>query len=92
MLSLSPGLIDTGMGRLELAENPIKVHLAAMTPVTSSHQAPDPALPGHTQDVADAVAFLCSEQAAFVSGCDLRVDGGLIAAMNQPVDSQAADR
>jgi len=28
------------------------------------------------------VAFLCSERASFVSGCDIRVDGGLLAAMN----------
>lgn len=92
VLSLSPGLIDTGMGRLELAENPIKEHLAELTPITSPRQGPDPVLPGHTGDVADAVAFLCSERAAFVSGCDLRVDGGLIGAMNQPVDISATDR
>lgn len=84
VVSLSPGLIDTGMGRLELAENPIKVQLAAMTPVASPLHGPGPVLPGHTTDIAEAVAYLCSEQAGFVSGCDLRVDGGLIAAMNQP--------
>ena len=92
VVSLSPGLIDTGMGRLELAENPIKVQLAEMTPVASPRQGTDAVLPGHAADVAAAVAFLCSDQAGFVSGCDLRVDGGLIAAMNQPVESQVADR
>jgi NAD(P)-dependent dehydrogenase (short-subunit alcohol dehydrogenase family) len=92
VLSLSPGLIDTGMGRLELAENPVKEHLAELTPLTSTRQGPDPVLPGHTGDVADAVAFLCSERAAFISGCDIRVDGGLIAAMNRPVGISSADR
>lgn len=84
VLSVSPGLIDTAMGRLELAENPIKVQLAAMTPVASPRHETDAVLPGHVADIAEAVAFLCSEQAGFVSGCDLRVDGGLIAALNQP--------
>jgi len=92
VLSLSPGLIDTGMGRLELAENPVKERLAELTPITSPRQGPDPVLPGHTGDIADAVAFLCSDRAAFISGCDLRVDGGLIGAMNQPVDISRADR
>jgi NAD(P)-dependent dehydrogenase (short-subunit alcohol dehydrogenase family) len=91
VLSLSPGLIDTGMGRLELTENPVKEHLAELTPITSPRQGPDPVLPGHTGDIADAVAFLCSERAAFISGCDLRVDGGLIGAMNRPVDISTAD-
>ena len=36
---------------------------------------------GARADIAAAVAFLCSEDASFVSGCDIRVDGGLIAAM-----------
>ena len=33
VVSLSPGLIDTGMGRLELEQNEIKRSMAAMTPV-----------------------------------------------------------
>jgi NAD(P)-dependent dehydrogenase (short-subunit alcohol dehydrogenase family) len=92
VLSLSPGLIDTGMGRLELAENPVKAALADLTPLTSTRQGADPVLPGHTGDIADAVAFLCSERAAFISGCDVRVDGGLLAAMNRPVEVSTADR
>ncbi len=40
-------------------------------------------LPGRTEDIASAVAFLCSDAASFVSGCDVRVDGGLVAAMDQ---------
>ncbi len=84
VLSLSPGLIDTEMGRLELVHNPIKEQMAARTPVRSARQDPHAALPGHETDIADAVAFLCSEQASFVSGCDVRVDGGLVAAMQHP--------
>jgi NAD(P)-dependent dehydrogenase (short-subunit alcohol dehydrogenase family) len=84
VVSLSPGLIDTDMGRLELVNNPIKDTMVDLTPIRSRAQDPDAPLPGNAADIADAVAFLCSERASFVSGCDLRVDGGLIAAMQHP--------
>jgi NAD(P)-dependent dehydrogenase (short-subunit alcohol dehydrogenase family) len=91
VISLSPGLIDTPMGRLELAQNPIKEGMARLTPIRSTRQSPGVPLPGHVVDIAAAVKFLCSEEAAFISGCDLRVDGGLIAAMkhrnaNTPIE------
>ncbi len=35
---------------------------------------------GTPEEVADVIAFLCSEDACFVTGHDLRVDGGLTAA------------
>jgi NAD(P)-dependent dehydrogenase (short-subunit alcohol dehydrogenase family) len=82
VVSLSPGLIDTGMGRLELVHNPIKTWMAEITPVGGNRSGSDTVLPGRTDDIANTVAFLCSDRAAFVSGCDIRVDGGLIAAMN----------
>ena len=34
---------------------------------------------GRSQEQADAVLFLCSEQAAFITGEDIRVDGGALA-------------
>jgi NAD(P)-dependent dehydrogenase (short-subunit alcohol dehydrogenase family) len=82
VISLSPGLIDTPMGRLELAQNPIKEGMARLTPIRSIRQSPGVPLPGNVADIAATVKFLCSEEAAFISGCDLRVDGGLIAAMS----------
>jgi NAD(P)-dependent dehydrogenase (short-subunit alcohol dehydrogenase family) len=81
VLSLSPGLIDTEMGRLELEHQPIKVWLAETTPLGPRRMQDGTPLPGRTADIADVVAFLCSERASFVSGCDIRVDGGLAGAL-----------
>ncbi|MCW2511049.1 MAG: short-chain dehydrogenase/reductase [Mycobacterium sp.] len=75
-VSISPGLIDTPMGRLELDRQPIVPMMVEVTPV----KRPDRPLPGRPEDIAAAVAFLESDAAAFVSGCDLRVDGGLVGA------------
>lgn len=83
VVSLSPGLIDTPMGRLELEHNAVKKRMAEITPVGGERSGTEVPLPGSTDDVAQAVAFLCSDRAAFVSGCDLRVDGGLVAAMRR---------
>ena len=80
VLSVSPGLIDTAMGRLELEHQPIKTWMAQHTPVQRFSPESSP-LPGRTDDVANAVAFLCSDRASFISGCDVRVDGGLVPAM-----------
>ena len=84
VVSLSPGLIDTAMGRLELEHNAIKVEMARRTPIRSTRQSLDAVLPGAVADIADVVTFLCSERASFLSGCDVRVDGGLIGAMQAP--------
>jgi NAD(P)-dependent dehydrogenase (short-subunit alcohol dehydrogenase family) len=84
VVSLSPGMIDTEMGRLELEHQPIAVQMAQLTPVGAGRSADGCVLPGLPADIADAVRFLCSDAAGFVSGCDLRVDGGLVGAMRQP--------
>jgi len=82
VVSLSPGLIDTAMGRLELEHQPIKTWLAEITPLSAERRGSDAPLPGRVDDIADTVAFLSSERASFVTGCDVVVDGGLLAAMN----------
>jgi NAD(P)-dependent dehydrogenase (short-subunit alcohol dehydrogenase family) len=82
VVSISPGLMDTAMGRLELQDNPIKTWMIELTPLRVRDPDRDAVLPGRVDDIATAVAFLCSDAASFVSGCDLRVDGGLIGAMN----------
>jgi NAD(P)-dependent dehydrogenase (short-subunit alcohol dehydrogenase family) len=82
VVSVSPGLIDTEMGRLELQHHEIKKWMAKITPVGTRVNDADTVLPGRIDDIAEAVAFVCSPRASFISGCDLRVDGGLLAAMS----------
>jgi NAD(P)-dependent dehydrogenase (short-subunit alcohol dehydrogenase family) len=80
IVSLSPGLMDTPMGRFELAENAAKQPLITVTPLRGEPAGRRSDLPGRTSDIASAIAFLLSEEASFINGCDLRVDGGFIGA------------
>jgi NAD(P)-dependent dehydrogenase (short-subunit alcohol dehydrogenase family) len=77
LVSIAPGLIDTAMGRLELENHEIMRLMVDATPVKRGGTAP---LPGRVDDIAQLVAFLCSDAASFISGCDIRVDGGLVGA------------
>jgi NAD(P)-dependent dehydrogenase (short-subunit alcohol dehydrogenase family) len=77
LVSVSPGLMDTGMGRFELENQEIMQAMVDFTPVKRPGASP---LPGRADDIAQLVAFLCSAAASFISGCDIRVDGGLVGA------------
>lgn len=81
VISISPGLIDTSMGRLELSENPVKDMFVVRTPLVREPVPGQSSLPGRADDIASLVAFLCSDAASFISGCDIRVDGGLVGAL-----------
>jgi NAD(P)-dependent dehydrogenase (short-subunit alcohol dehydrogenase family) len=76
VVTISPGLIDTEMGRLELERQPIIPQMIELTPL----KRPESPLPGRVGEIAALVAFLESDGAAFISGCDIRVDGGLVGA------------
>jgi NAD(P)-dependent dehydrogenase (short-subunit alcohol dehydrogenase family) len=83
-VAISPGLIDTPMGRLELERQPIVALMLEVTPV----KRPEQPLPGRPEDIAATVAFLESDAAAFISGCDIRVDGGLVGAGKHMLGAQ----
>ncbi len=68
LISLSPGMIDTPMGRKEVAQNAKAAELLEATPMRRW---------GSPADIAQAVSFLCSADASFITGCDIRIDGGL---------------
>lgn len=71
IVSISPGLIATSMGRTEASANPMAASLLTTTPIARW---------GTANDIASAAEFLCSDRASFITGCDLRVDGGAVAA------------
>ena len=68
VVSLSPGLIDTPMGRRELEQQPPMQQMLASTPLQRM---------GTADEVAAVAAFLVSDDASFLSGVDVLVDGGL---------------
>jgi NAD(P)-dependent dehydrogenase (short-subunit alcohol dehydrogenase family) len=69
------------MGQLELKDNPGKRGLVGRTPLQAPNDGGSVELPGRPADIAHLIEFLAGPQAGFVSGCDLRVDGGLVAAL-----------
>ena len=70
--SVSPGMIDTPMGRQEFEAQPMMQVMLDMTPLARE---------GTADELADAVAYLLSDAASFVTGTDLLVDGGVVAAL-----------
>ena len=70
--SLSPGMVDTPMGRQEYEQQPMMKILEDMTPLRRV---------GRADELAAAACFLLSEDAGFVTGVDLLVDGGVCAAV-----------
>lgn len=70
--SVTPGIIDTPMGRQEAAARPTNDMLVQQTPLGRE---------GRPEEVAAAAAFLLSEDASFVNGIDVLVDGGVLAAL-----------
>jgi len=72
VVSLSPGLIDTPQGRQEAEEHPFMATLLTMTPLQRL---------GESVEIAKVVSFALSDDASFLNGIDLLVDGGVIAAI-----------
>ena len=73
--SISPGIISTPMGRQELAGES-GAHIRAMIEASATGRVGTPG------DIANAVAFLLSSDASFITGVDLLVDGGAVAGVD----------
>ncbi len=72
--SISPGIISTPMGQQELASR-VGEGMRAMVAMSATGRL------GTPDDIAAAVAFLLGPDASFITGTDLLVDGGVIAAI-----------
>lgn len=67
IVSVSPGVIETPMAK-ESPEDVLE-GLRKQTPMGRN---------GTPEEVAKLIAFLCSDDASFITGCDVRIDGGLV--------------
>jgi len=72
VVTISPGLMLTPMGRQELEKTNGAKQVLDAAPVGR---------PGTAQDIAVVAKFLASDEASFISGSDVRVDGGAVSAL-----------
>jgi NAD(P)-dependent dehydrogenase (short-subunit alcohol dehydrogenase family) len=83
VVSISPGNFDTEMGRAGRAAGAADLFVEA----SSAKR------PGTPDEMAALVAFLVSTDAAYISGCDIRVDGAAVANLRHaPALHDAYDR
>jgi NAD(P)-dependent dehydrogenase (short-subunit alcohol dehydrogenase family) len=82
IVSISPGLVvDTSIGQAAAT-----IHAGAYARQSALGRA------GMAADIAGAVAFLVSDDASYVTGCDLLVDGGVVAHTQHHADPGARDQ
>ena len=72
--SISPGTINTPMGRQEASQQEQMKMMLEITPLLRE---------GEASEIATSVEFLLSDAASYITGIDLRVDGGTIANLNR---------
>jgi NAD(P)-dependent dehydrogenase (short-subunit alcohol dehydrogenase family) len=74
IVSISPGMINTEMGQLE---NAAMENYEAMRSRIALDRL------GEAEDIAETALFLVSDKAAYITGCDILVDGGFVARFTQ---------
>ncbi|MEM9104193.1 MAG: SDR family oxidoreductase [Pseudomonadota bacterium] len=66
--SVCPGMIDTDFHNI-FSKPEVRAHVAGITPLKRE---------GTSEEVANLVAFLASEEAAFMTGANVDINGGLV--------------
>ena len=79
--SISPGIIDTPQGRQEYDEQPAMAMMIDLTPIKRW---------GQPEEICNVVAFLLSEEASYMTGCDVVVDGGISPRMRDLMAAEVA--
>ena len=72
IVSISPGMIDTNMTRGQFAISEVAQSMLERAAIPRM---------GLAEEQASVAAFLCSPGASYVTGCDIRVDGGALTAL-----------
>jgi NAD(P)-dependent dehydrogenase (short-subunit alcohol dehydrogenase family) len=70
--SIAPGFIDTAMSRAEMKVSEQMVAMIGQVPLGRL---------GDADEIAKVAEFLCSPAASYVTGCDIKVDGGILGRM-----------
>jgi NAD(P)-dependent dehydrogenase (short-subunit alcohol dehydrogenase family) len=70
--SIAPGFIDTAMSRAEMEVSAQMVAMIGQVPLGRL---------GEADEIAKVAEFLCSPAASYVTGCDVKVDGGILGRM-----------
>ena len=65
--SVCPGMIDTDFHNI-FSKPEVRKHVAGITPLKRE---------GASEDVANLVAYLASDEAAFITGANVDINGGL---------------
>ena len=82
IMSVSPGINDTPMNRSDEAQNPIMADIIVGSPLGRR---------GTPEEVASVVSFVISQDASFMTGSDVLVDGGMMAVLPEDATGGAAD-
>jgi NAD(P)-dependent dehydrogenase (short-subunit alcohol dehydrogenase family) len=87
--AVQPGFINTNIFTSSLEMSAEMVETAKAVIMQMSSNAQPVARSGMPEDIANAVAFLCSEAASFMTGASLIVDGGLTVGPRHAWDPEA---
>lgn len=86
VISISPGAIDTEMGRLEVSRrSPDKIDDGVPSFIPLARWA-------SADEVAGFLELLCDPAASYVTGCDIRIDGGAMARLHVTGPADVAAR